>query len=121
MVYYAFGTLCLPQSDFSVLPLLPAMYRHCKAFEDKDMTPFDFIKDHLINIDHFFDPHEPDDEQKPHTPVNFHQQIPLIVISLPPVHSWVNFPEVITNSRFMLYIQLYHFIFSSSIFRPPTF
>lgn len=54
--------------DFSVLQDIPEMYRHCKATEDKDMTPLDFITDHLINIDGVFDKHDNGDEQKPHTP-----------------------------------------------------
>ena len=38
------------------------------------MTPFDFIKDHLINIDGLFDKHEDGDDQKPHSPIQFHNQ-----------------------------------------------
>lgn len=64
--YFAFGTLCLPQGDFSAIADLPEMYRHCKATEHPDMTPLDFITDHLINIDGIFDKHENGDEQKPH-------------------------------------------------------
>ena len=41
------------------------MYKHCKSTEDKDMTPLDFITDHLINIDGIFDKHDNEDEQKP--------------------------------------------------------
>lgn len=54
--------------DFSVLQDIPEMYRHCKATEDKDMTPLDFITDHLVNIDGLFDKHDNGDEQKPHEP-----------------------------------------------------
>ena len=46
---------------------IPEMYHHCKSTEDKDMTPLDFITDHLVNIDGLFDKHENGDEQKPHT------------------------------------------------------
>ena len=74
MTYYFFETFCLPQGDFSVIADLPKMYQHCKATEDKDMTPFDFIKDHLINIDGLFDKHEDGDDQKPHSPIQFHNQ-----------------------------------------------
>jgi len=55
--------------DFSMLKDIPEMYRHCKATEDKDMTPLDFITDHLVNIDGLFDKHENGDDQKPHTPI----------------------------------------------------
>ncbi len=44
------------------------MYRHCRAKEDKDMTPFDFITDHLVNIDGLFDKHDNGDDQKSHDP-----------------------------------------------------
>ena len=54
--------------DFSMLNELPEMYSHCKATEDKDMTPLDFITDHLVNIDGLFDKHENGDKQKPHSP-----------------------------------------------------
>ncbi|MEP7171088.1 MAG: hypothetical protein ABI855_17100 [Bacteroidota bacterium] len=60
--------MCLPVGDFAALKDLPEMYRHCKATEDKDMTPLDFITDHLINIDGIFDKHDNGDEQKPHSP-----------------------------------------------------
>ncbi|MEO8085734.1 MAG: hypothetical protein ABI763_02880, partial [Bacteroidota bacterium] len=49
--YYVAVNLCLPQGDFSAVVDLPQMYRHCKSTENKDMTPFDFVTDHLINID----------------------------------------------------------------------
>ena len=51
------------------------MYQHCKATEDKDMTPLDFITDHLINIDGIFDKHDNGDEQKPHTPIQLHRTL----------------------------------------------
>lgn len=67
--------------DFSWLQEVPEMYRHCKATEDRDMTAFDFITDHLINIDGVFDHHRNGDEQKPHTPLSFqhHAQTELTV------------------------------------------
>ncbi len=70
--FYSFGTFCLPFGDFSMLCDLPQMYRHCKETEDKDMTPIDFITDHLVNIDGLFDKHDNGDEQKPHTPFQNH-------------------------------------------------
>ena len=69
--YFLLGQMLLPNSDFAVLPNLSAMYAHCQATEDKDLTVFDFITDHLINIDGVFDAHDNGDEQKPHKPFNF--------------------------------------------------
>lgn len=60
--------------DFSTLMDLPEMYRHCKSTEDKDMTPMDFLTDHLFNLDCLFDSHDNGDEQKPHAPIQFHHQ-----------------------------------------------
>ncbi|MEO6166757.1 MAG: hypothetical protein ABIO46_00295 [Chitinophagales bacterium] len=72
LTYFFFGTFCFPQGDFSAIADLPKMYQHCKAKEDKDMTPLDFLTDHLINIDGLFDKHENGDDQKPHSPIQFH-------------------------------------------------
>lgn len=66
LVFYTFGTLCLPLGDFSTLQDIPDMYVHCKATEDKDMTPLDFFTDHLVNIDGVFDQHNKGDKQKSH-------------------------------------------------------
>jgi hypothetical protein len=72
--YFLAGMLLLQQSDFSVMQDLPAMYRHCKAVEDKDLTPLDFITDHLLNLDCIFDQHDNGDPQKPHIPPQFNHQ-----------------------------------------------
>ena len=119
VVYYLFGTLCLPSGDFSVMQDLPEMYRNCKATEDKDMTLFDFVTDHLINIDCIFDKHENGDEQKPHTPIQFHhsqnstifvaQQFEILISS--PITTSVNLIQFSENFYISDYI--------SKIFRPP--
>ncbi len=67
--YYSIGVFCLPLGEFSFLRDLPAMYQHCQSAEDKDMNCFDFITDHLINIDGLFDEHDQQDEQRPHSPL----------------------------------------------------
>ena len=72
MLYYTFGSLILPNGDFSVLPDLPKMYQHCKETEHHDMNVFDFITDHLLNIDGLFDAHDNNDEQKSHQPFPLH-------------------------------------------------
>ena len=73
-IYYLLGNLILPMGDFSTIAEIPAMYQHCKVTEDKDLTAFDFITDHLVNIDGLFDDHAHGDPQKPHTPFPFHYQ-----------------------------------------------
>ena len=68
LLYYTGGALLLPGGNFSVLREIPAMYAHCKATEDKDLTPLDFITDHLTCFDALTDTHPPGDEQRSHTP-----------------------------------------------------
>ena len=69
--FYSLGTLLLPMGDFSTLQDIPKMYQSCKEQEHHDMTPIDFITDHLINIDGIFDKHDNGDDQKPHKDFNF--------------------------------------------------
>ncbi len=119
--YYLLGSLCLPMGNFSTLPDLLCMYRHCKATEDKDMTPFDFITDHLINIDCIFDKHDNGDEQKPHVPQPANHQL----------HAQIFCSMIFSNYSFdkLLFPQkpfnhfkkdFYHFDFITSVFRPPV-
>jgi hypothetical protein len=106
-------------ADFSMLKEIPDMYHHCKETEDKDMTPFDFITDHLVNIDGIFDKHDKGDEQKPHQPIQIHHNgqttvslITYFVFSVTPLH----------HLEVKKAMQVDCFIASdyiSKIFRPP--
>ena len=105
--------------DFSMLNDLPEMYDHCKATEDKDMTPLDFITDHLLNIDGLFDKHENGDKQKPHSPAQNHHQ-GLTMVSFINSKS-VSIAPVLTANAKPLIASI---TFSSSdiitkLFRPP--
>lgn len=106
--------------DFSMLNDIPEMYRHCKATEDKDMTPFDFITDHLLNIDGLFDKHENGDEQKPHQPIQNHHYgqttgsfITYSIISVTQQFCVVKTELLIPSKNFL---PTDH---SAKIFRPP--
>jgi hypothetical protein len=118
LLFYSLGTILLPAGNFSSLNDLPAMYRHCKATEDKDLTPFDFITDHLINIDGLFDAHEQGDEQKPHTPFAFQHHVS-VAFTLQP-HSFTLQEMVASNDKPLTHwgnppLSDYH----AEIFRPP--
>jgi len=119
LFYYLFGTFCLPIGDFSSITMLPEMYIHCKQTEDKDMTPLDFVTDHLVNIDALFDQHSNGDEQKPHSPVRVHhvslELIPLVQpAKILPSNPFI---EKTPISRFNEHsAQSGH---PSSVFRPP--
>ncbi len=120
LAFYSFGTFCLPMGDFSSLQDLPEMYQHCKATEDKDMTPLDFLTDHLINIDGLFDKHKNGDEQKPHAPIQYRHISQLVVFQLPTIISLKT-----ANISFVEQSHLYHsdnFVKSdyiTKVFRPP--
>ena len=119
LTYFLFGTFCLPMGDFECLKDLPSMYRHCKSTEDKDMTPFDFITDHLVNIDGIFDKHNHGDQQKPHQPFHFPQQTHVI--------NFVAFISTIQISTHVIplnnrFISRQNFIasnYKTKIFHPP--
>lgn len=95
------------------------MYRNCKATEDKDMTPIDFLTDHLINIDCLFDKHGNGDEQKPHAPYHFHHQ------KMQNYYSTQEFKATgnnisISQTEIPIYKEhLYRSNYLSLIFRPP--
>lgn len=120
LTFYSFGTFCLPMGNFSSLQDLPEMYQHCKATEDKDMTPLDFLTDHLINIDGLFDKHNNGDDQKPHSPIQNQHISQLVAFQFSTVFNFKT-----ENIFFLEQLYLYHidnFIKSeyiSKIFRPP--
>jgi hypothetical protein len=119
LAYYFLGTFCLPSGNFSMLSDLPAIYNHCKTFEDKDMTPLDFITDHLINFDCLFDNHGPGDDQRPHQPVQTttepYQSFVFITVTCSSLDNIFNENKVIFCFIESKHPQkLYH-----QIFRPP--
>lgn len=121
LAFYSFGTLCLPKGDFSVLQDLPQMYHHCKTTEDKDMTPFDFITDHLVNIDCIFDKHDNGDEQKPHTPFQYHHSQIQITYIAQQFDFFFSKP-IPSKNKLTIYSEIFYnsdYIFK--IFRPPIF
>ena len=119
LTFYFFGTFGLPMGDFSTLRDLPAMYRHCKATEDKDMTPLDFITDHLINIDCLFDKHDNGDAQKPHSPIQFHHQLAQNYFSLQEFKVTDSNILIIQNVIPIYEENCYYSNYLSFVFRPP--
>ena len=119
LAFYSFGTFCLPLGDFSILADLPQMYHHCKTTEDKDMTPIDFITDHLVNIDGMFDEHQNGDEQKPHQPIqnNHHTQTVFSFITTYNISSTVIIPNQTKPTIYKTSFTTSEYI--TKIFRPP--
>jgi len=117
--FFTFGKVCLPLSDFSLLGEISEMYSNCKATEDKDMTPIDFITDHLLNIDGIFDKHENGDEQKPHIPKQSHHYIQTIISIIDSfdflISKFYYFEE--KSSIHLMKFTLSDYI--TKIFRPP--
>ena len=120
IAYFLFGSLCLPYCDFSYLVELPEMYRHCKATEDKDMGPIDFLTDHLVNFDGAFDKHDNGDQQKPHQSnqtFRANQTISLFVYH--PIVTVIS-PLSQKSEHDVFCESLYSFNYISSVFHPPT-
>ncbi len=122
LVYYLLGSMILPIGDFSTIGDIPDMFRHCKATEDKDLTAFDFVTDHLINIDGLFDGHNHLDEQKPHKP--FHSQFQhhiFQIVQKNKTHEFIVEHDFINNLKHScFYSSNYSFQTISSIFHPPA-
>lgn len=110
-------------SNFSVLEDLPKMYDNCKATEDKDMTPIDFITDHLVNIDGIFDKHINGDQQKPHKPFesNIHHYFSQFVLDFKKIEFKNNYQFICLNELKISNYETSKYSFNCihSIFRPP--
>lgn len=57
--------------DFLTLQDIPKMYQSCQEHEHHDISSLDFITDHLINIDGFFNKNNNENDQKPHKDFHF--------------------------------------------------
>ncbi len=125
LAFYAFGTFLLPMGDFSLLKELPQMYQHCKATEDKDLSIFEFLTEHVSGIGQMMEAteHETDQEEdgdKPHSPDQFHfkQQTAFYyyqeVKKSPPIK-----PTSLVKTKTELKDQVYISDYISKIFRPP--
>ena len=64
--YFVAGMLVLQKSDLFIPHDLPDIYGHCKALENLEITPLDFITDQLLDLDNIFDLNNCNDPQKPH-------------------------------------------------------
>jgi hypothetical protein len=119
LVFYSFGTICLPLGDFSVLADLPQMYHHCKTVEDKDMTPIEFVTDHLLNIDGVFDGHQHGDPQKPHQPLQ-HNHPSQTVCSFSTTYNIAHTEIIEKRIKPILYrTDVILSDYTAKIFRPP--
>lgn len=119
LLWYAAGVLVLPGGNFSLLGELPAMYAHCKATEDKDLTPLDFITDHLTCFDALTDTHPPGDDQRSHTPPPDVRSNAPVLIDARIAQTRVSLPSGCDALDFGYAADLYHHHHSSLVFRPP--
>ncbi|MGA9639084.1 hypothetical protein [Flavobacterium sp.] len=125
LLYYTFGVICLPMGDFSTMAHLSEMYSHCKETEDPNLTVFDFVGEHLMNLDMIFEAHESedDDDDKPHQVVTFESHT-----QTTPLTEKMFVFEFKNNTPFIPYYekeaitfknQFYFYTPNFSIFRPP--
>lgn len=119
LAYYTAGVLLLPGGNFAVLHELPAMYAHCKATEDKDLTALDFITDHLTCFDALTDTHPPGDEQRSHTPPpDVRGNMPSL-IDAQTSSAQVSAPSACRTVDLLERPDLYRHHHCPSVFRPP--
>jgi hypothetical protein len=120
LVYYLVGTICLPMGDFSFTTDLPKMYHHCKTTEDKDLTPLDFVTDHLMNLDGIFDRHCNGDHQKPHSfPLLQHQPAQNVFVFQFVIDCCFQ-PDQVFKKKSFFYRSFYKSHYYSKIFHPPA-
>ena len=113
------STVSVPESDFALLPQLPALYHHCKETEDEDMSFVDFVTDHLININDIFNTHDTNDSQRPHQPFHFeHLQH---IVAYEPVYSNLHIAISLFQHRsiYLLSAVGIHSDYISCMFHPP--
>jgi hypothetical protein len=115
------GTILLPKSDFKSIAQLPAMYQHCKATEDKDLTVFDFITDHLVNTDCWFDKHDKGDHQKPHEPLDFQSHSHTLLLYTSLFYMEIKEPMVVYKAIKKADNIFYYPPYLKKLFRPPIF
>lgn len=118
-LYYLSGNILL-QGNFAALQELPDMYAQCKTEEDPDMNLFDFVTDHLLNLDGLFDAHGDDDHQKPHQPVPFHHHNPFWTFAILDHSDMLRFPESNLTQPAISFSDGDPVAYHSDIFRPPT-
>ncbi|MEZ4875603.1 MAG: hypothetical protein R2793_09220 [Flavobacteriaceae bacterium] len=121
LTFYTLGVFCLPMGNFSILKELPGMYSYCKANEHPDMNLFDFITDHILNIDGIFDKHQNNDDQKSHIPIH-HTFTSYSTFLAPIVTNSFKFSnhtnlEVIENYKILAPETFSEYI--SKVFHPP--
>jgi hypothetical protein len=122
MLYYSLGNLLFPTGNLSYSLNLHEMYQQC-SLEDTDITPLDFVFEHLLNLEdviaHFG--HE-ENEDKPHQPsltINPATSVALAVNRLTPVISAPRYYGY-EKSRFPVLRKIFlPAAPASEIFRPP--
>lgn len=114
------GTLMHPYSPASVN--IHQMYKQCSQ-EDHDITPLDFVFEHLLNLEHIINFFEGENEQE-HQPYQSMQSgVQQLVMDMPIYLSTLFLQcrlSVITPVYPCAATSFYRSRFNGSIFRPPT-
>ena len=118
LTYFVSGTLLLPQGDFAILPDLPKMYAHCKETEDHDLDIPDFIEEHLLMMDDLMG-EQPEPEDKPHQPVEFHHIYSPVTIVVRQILTLVEQAAINDKRQVVISNEVYLSDYPVSVFRPP--
>lgn len=97
------------------------MYQHCSA-EDHDITPLDFVFEHLLNFEFVINCIEGENEEE-HQPFQTVESSGQVAITIPAAMS-INFSQRIFYSDRMIYtvhdISFHSSNFYADIFHPPV-
>lgn len=101
------------------------MYAHCSD-EDPDITPLDFVFEHLLNLEdvmHYFEDEDEDEEgERPHEPFQITQSSSTYVVVFPKKIELRLTPELVLADKIDYPINrdnFYYYNFNTDIFRPP--
>jgi len=125
-LFYSAGTLLLPVSNFTPGVNLHEMYEQC-SIEDHDITPLDFVFEHILNFEviiNFFEgEHEYVNGDHPHEPYQSFQPVSLFSFAITNAISFEfkgrqPFPAA-KKAYFLGKIDIYLSNFNPDILRPP--
>ncbi|MEZ5016074.1 MAG: hypothetical protein R2800_03425 [Flavipsychrobacter sp.] len=124
MMLLSIGYIAQPTMDMRSVYLCK-MYEHC-SIEDPDITPLDFVFEHLLNLEEIEQLFEGDEEEEegelPHQPFQITQSSSQYVVAIPRTLQVSLLPFIEITDRVDYPANknnFYHYNYNTDIFRPP--
>lgn len=126
MAFYIMGTLLCPMGDLAYTKNLSQVYDQCKD-EDPDINAFDFVFEHLLNLESVFEHFENDADEgkneKPHHPFQLMQSVsPVFVVVSKPLQIEARLVAIVNEERSYSICQddFVPSAFLTEVFHPPS-